>query len=370
MKIQDFCDMNKFEQIMSNWAKSTGLATVAVGSDGKYISDCYNFTEFCIDLTRGCPEGKKRCEKCDREGHGVYPCHAGLVDFGIPITLDDGTVLGSIIGGQVLPEHPDENKFRATARELGIDEDKYIAALQKVNVKTSEEIHASADLLGDVINMFVRASYTSYQNSHILSELKTGISNAAEQLQTANDKVKQIDGFSKRQNILALNASIEAARAGEQGRGFAVVAAQIQKLAEQSNESARQIEAIINTLIEESEKSVDTMKNVKEVIDKQDVNVTNTQDAFNKVKDGIDRSVEGIREIAKRTAGLDEARIKVVDIVQNLTAIAEENAASTEETSASAEEVNAVISNIAANANNLHEIAVSLEDCVKMFIIE
>jgi len=137
-----------------------------------------------------------------------------------------------------------------------------------------------------------------------------------------------------------------------------------------TSENVSMIPAIINTLIEESEKSVDTMKNVKEVIDKQDVNVTNTQDAFNKVKDGIDRSVEGIREIAKRTAGLDEARIKVVDIVQNLTAIAEENAASTEETSASAEEVNAVISNIAANANNLHEIAVSLEDCVKMFIFE
>ena len=87
----------------------------------------------------------------------------------------------------------DNELIDETARELGIDEDKYIAALQKVNVKTSEEIHASADLLGDVINMFVRASYTSYQNSHILSELKTGISNAAEQLQTANDKVKQID---------------------------------------------------------------------------------------------------------------------------------------------------------------------------------
>ncbi len=98
MKIQDFCDMDKFEQIMKNWASSTGLATVAVDADGKYISDCYNFTEFCIDLTRGSAEGKKRCEQCDREGHGVYPCHAGLVDFGIPITLEDGTVLGSIIG--------------------------------------------------------------------------------------------------------------------------------------------------------------------------------------------------------------------------------------------------------------------------------
>ena len=34
MRIQDFCDMKKFEEIMSNWAKSTGLATVAVGDDG------------------------------------------------------------------------------------------------------------------------------------------------------------------------------------------------------------------------------------------------------------------------------------------------------------------------------------------------
>ena len=69
----------------------------------------------------------------------------------------DGTVLGSIIGGQVLPENPDEEKFRQTARELGIDEDKYIKALKKVNVKTKEQIDASANLLGDVINT---VSYT------------------------------------------------------------------------------------------------------------------------------------------------------------------------------------------------------------------
>ena len=161
MKLQDFCDMGKFEEIMKNWADSTGLATVAVGVDGEYISDCYNFTDFCIKYTRGSIEGCKRCEKNDREGKGVYPCHAGLVDFGMPITLDDGTVLGSVIGGQVLPENPDENKFRHTARELGIDEDKYIDALHKVSVKTKKEIEASAQLLGDVINMFVRASYAT-----------------------------------------------------------------------------------------------------------------------------------------------------------------------------------------------------------------
>lgn len=52
MRIEEFCDMEKFESIMNNWAKSTGLATVAVGADGKYISECYNFTDFCIKYTR------------------------------------------------------------------------------------------------------------------------------------------------------------------------------------------------------------------------------------------------------------------------------------------------------------------------------
>lgn len=50
MKIQDFTDMKAFEEIMAAWAKATGLATVAVGADGEYISDCYNFTDFCINI--------------------------------------------------------------------------------------------------------------------------------------------------------------------------------------------------------------------------------------------------------------------------------------------------------------------------------
>lgn len=241
MKIQDFCDMKKFENIMKNWALATGLATVAVGADGEYISDCYNFTDFCIKYTRGCPEGLKRCEKNDREGEGVYPCHAGLMDFGIPITLSDGTVLGSVIGGQVLPKDPDEEKFRATARELGIDEDKYIEALHKVSVKTEEEIRGSAELLGDVINMYVRDCYESKFTQDLLDDLKGGISKAAEQIEVANTNTSQIEQYSNRQKILALNASIEAARAGEAGKGFAVVADEVQTLAKGMNATSANI---------------------------------------------------------------------------------------------------------------------------------
>ena len=169
MKIQDFADMEKFESIMSDWAVATGLATVAVGADGKYISECYNFTDFCIKLTRGSKEGCRRCEKCDAEGQGVYHCHAGLVDFGIPLKLNDGTVLGSVIGGQVLPEHPNEEKFRGVARELGINEDEYIEALGKVTVRTEAEINAAANLLGAVLNNFINSEYNSFQFSTIIT---------------------------------------------------------------------------------------------------------------------------------------------------------------------------------------------------------
>ena len=250
LRIQDFCDMNKFESIMDAWAKSTGLATVAVGSDGEYISECYNFTEFCIDITRGSVEGLRRCTKCDQEGKGVYSCHAGLVDFGIPITLKDGTVLGSVIGGQVLPEHLDEDKFREVAREIGVDEDKYIEALKKVNVRTRDEIEASANLLGDVINMFVRSSYQEKVNQSLINNKQEGIAKAAEQIASANTSTSKIADYSRKQNMLALNASIEAARAGESGRGFAVVATEVQKLAEGMAVVSKEITAELNALTE------------------------------------------------------------------------------------------------------------------------
>ncbi len=248
LKIQEFCDMEKFENIMDNWARSTGLATVAVGADGEYISQCYNFTDFCIKLTRGSEEGCRRCEKCDREGKGVYACHAGLVDFGIPITLEDGTVLGSVIGGQVLPENPDEDKFRAVARELNIDEEIYIDALHKVNVRSRDAIEASAELLGDVVNMYVRTCYSQKTSEVMLSNLKTGIKDAAVQIESANASVKQIASIGKRQTILSLNASIEAARSGAAGKGFAVVADEVKKLADSMNEVSRDISKALHEI--------------------------------------------------------------------------------------------------------------------------
>lgn len=247
MEIKDFTNMEEFEKIMSNWATATGLATVAVGSHGEYISECYNFTDFCIKLTRGSKEGCARCEKCDREGHGVYHCHAGLIDFGIPLVVN-GQTLGSVIGGQVLPEDPDEEKFRQVAREIGVDEDQYIKALHKVNVRSEATINASASLLGDVLNNFINAEYAKNTNSSIIDKLSSGVDTTHDMVDRITEKTAELRTLQNKQNILALNASIEAARAGEKGAGFAVVAQEVRKLSEQSAQVNAEIEDIVKNI--------------------------------------------------------------------------------------------------------------------------
>ncbi len=214
-----------------------------------------------------------------------------------------------------------------------------IRELQESNAKTSESI--------DII----------YEQTNVTNE-------SAQKIKEATALITNI---AEETNLLSLNASIEAARAGEQGRGFAVVAAQIQKLAEQSNESARQIERIILSLIEDSDKSVVTMNEVKEMMEQQSQNVTNTNEQVAQLIQDVEQSIGVIDEVSNRTAKVNEARSSVVDTVQNLSAIAEENAASTEETSASVTEISGIINEIADEAYELKNISNQMDETMSMF---
>lgn len=170
-------------------------------------------------------------------------------------------------------------------------------------------------------------------------------------------------------NLLSLNASIEAARAGEQGRGFAVVASQIQKLAEQSNSSAKKIEQIVTKLINDSDKAVRTMEEVKEIMQQQSQYVSKVKSVFDQVETYMKNSINEVLNISKKAEDLNRARETVLDVVQNLSAIAEENAASTEQTSAVFTTVDQAIKTISNTASELTSISTDIEENISVFKI-
>ncbi len=210
----------------------------------------------------------------------------------------------------------------------------------------------------------------------ISQKVKGQIAVIYKQTNTTNESAQEIHkateliaSIANETNLLALNASIEAARAGESGRGFAVVAEQIKNLAEQSNQSAKTIEGIINHLLEESQQAVKTMNTVDAIIGLQADKVQMTKQVFDKVNEELQIAVGGIESIASNTKAMDEARGQVMASVESLSAIAEENAAATQETAASAEELAATIGEIKSATESLNQVADNLTMQTNMFQI-
>ena len=249
MELKDFMDLSKLQKIQDDFSNATGLAAIAVGMDGNYLTKGSNFTDFCMKYTRGSQEGLRRCVKCDNECTGTYFCHAGLMDFSVDIVVR-GEKVGAIIGGQVLPSPPDEDKFRRIAQELGIDPEQYLQALRKVPVSTEKKIRASANLLGVIVNQLVNLEYFKNTNAGRLSGVQHGVEESNELIQTINDNTSHLKAIAKKQNILSLNASIEAARSGEAGAGFAVVAKSMQELSSQSAVIYNEIEKSVAQITE------------------------------------------------------------------------------------------------------------------------
>ena len=240
--------------------------------------------------------------------------------------------------------------------------------------ETNEEAKQLNERAQDMLNKGKQANAILDSLKGISVQSGESLEAVYKQTMTTNDsaiKIKEaidlITAIAEETNLLSLNASIEAARAGDAGRGFAVVATQIQKLAEQSNESALTIDQIINELLNDSAQAVEIMKELKEIIEKQNEHVAETGAIFAEVMDGIDSSIVGVGNIREKSAELDGARTGVVDIVQNLSAIAEENAASTEETSASTAEVASIVGEVADSAKQLSQIAEHLENEISVF---
>lgn len=286
----DVIDRHTLQSIQDAFAAATGMAAIATDKNGP-ITEGSNFTDFCMNLTRKSRIGADRCNQCDLRGGedasrtgkpAVYYCTSGLMDFAAPVIVN-GQHIGNLIGGQVLPEEPDEAKFRRIADELGIDQDEYIAALRKVRIIPKRQIEAAAnllwqmanalsevgyqklvaldsqkgkeDLIRDVINKFSTIDeqmtdvMTNIQNLEAnFATIKDSAGTSSKAVESTDGIVKAIENASTQLTLIGFNASIEAKRAGAAGAGFNVIAQEVRTLADKNTKQANEVENTLNQI--------------------------------------------------------------------------------------------------------------------------
>lgn len=243
-------------------------------------------------------------------------------------------------------------------------------------VKTMEETEALSRYADNIretseaMRNTIRAlSEVNNNTEQAMDEISAQVLSTNESVIKIKDAAQLITSIAEETNLLSLNAAIEAARAGEQGRGFAVVADQIQKLSEQSNDSTKYIDDIVNNLMRESNKTVAFMNETKDVILEQSRQLSYTEEQFSGIYNDIEVIKQAVTAIYDMVRSVDEERLTVVDVVRNLSAIAEGNAAGTEETLASAELVKEMVKNISDVSEQLAHVSGDLEKSVSGFTV-
>lgn len=173
----------------------------------------------------------------------------------------------------------------------------------------TEEASSAIEELSAGIDMNSENSLASGQKAQrgldSMKEIEKEIRTANESTEAVGARINVIAEIANQTNILALNAAVEAARAGENGRGFAVVAAEVRKLAERSNEAAREIVSLVDQLVRASREAGENfnavMPEIQQTADLAQT-VANTSEEQRNGMHQINLAVQSLNEVTQRVA--------------------------------------------------------------------
>ncbi|SFH67649.1 methyl-accepting chemotaxis protein [Tindallia magadiensis] len=260
-------------------------------------------------------------------------------------------------------ENTEDGALRIRELEERIEKD--IQVIEGLN-SSSEQVYQMRQEGEEIIQSVVEKTGQSNQAISGIRQVITNTNESAHKIQSAS---QMIESIAEQTNLLALNAAIEAARAGESGRGFAVVAEEIRKLAEQSNQFAQEIDTVIGDLTEQTEGAVKTVEEVAVISKEQSDGIDGTSEKFAGIEKAIDEMRGKIEDLNDSAMDMRRKKDEIVGVIENLSAISEENAAGTEEASASVEEQTAAMNEIAQSSENLAEMAEEMKDAIQRFKI-
>lgn len=208
------------------------------------------------------------------------------------------------------------------------------------------------------------------KNNSASAKVHKVIMETSQQTSRIKEASAQISDIAEQTNLLALNASIEAARAGEAGRGFAVVASEIGNLAGSTNELTSKIEEIIKDLVQKMEQAVAVIDSMQESAKEQAESVTDTGKKFDLIAENIQEMEKNCQQLEESTRKMEESKNVIVNVVVNLSAISEENAACMEEAAASVEEQTKSIHTVSGSSQHVASLAEKLTQEIKRFKTE
>ncbi|MHB1581747.1 MAG: methyl-accepting chemotaxis protein, partial [Acidithiobacillus sp.] len=219
-------------------------------------------------------------------------------------------------------------EVRSAADNLSSASEEVSATSQSLSQSASEQA-ASVEETSATLEEAAASIKQNAENARVTDDIATGAAKEArmggeavtatvQAMKNIADKIGIIDDIAYQTNMLALNAAIEAARAGEHGKGFAVVAAEVRKLAERSQVAAQEIGALASSSVQVAEQAGSALTALVPAIGKTSDLVQEINAASN-----------------EQAAGIDQINLAVGQLNQ----VTQQNASASEELAATAEEM-------------------------------
>lgn len=247
--------------------------------------------------------------------------------------------------------------------EISIGIEKTASAMDQAAEQTKHAVNIARegnDTIDGAVKQMSSIEHTVNKSAQVVTKL-------GQRSKEIGQIVDTIAGIAGQTNLLALNAAIEAARAGEQGKGFAVVAEEVRKLAEQSQEAAKQIGELISEIQQDTEEAVVAMNSGTQEVREGTGAVTDAGKSFVMILESVDSVNRQSTEIARTMNDLTSGVQKIVNSVQQIVASSKEMSAESQSVSAATEQQSASMQEIASASRNLAILAQKLQEASSHF---
>lgn len=193
-------------------------------------------------------------------------------------------------------------------------------------------------LTEDGINTIKVLNDKTGKTNKITSDVVDNVNKLSEHIDSISNITKILNNIAKRTKMLSLNASIEAARAGDSGRGFSVVANEVGKLAEESHDSTKEIEALVKNILEEFKSSSELVNQARKTVNEQNESIKKSESMFNNISNETKVFISSINNIAKAIEAVEQNKNEVLENIESVSSVCEETSALSEESTASTQE--------------------------------